>query len=192
MKSLNNDPNKKEFILKEIELIHGNIKKFDDYSFITKGWTISLWSALILLILQEIYYNSLLELMIYLPIVIIFPFWILDALLKYFQRFSVARSEIIGDYLNNNENSDNFVMYDPVSRLSRNDERFKDYFEKVQFWKCFLVRLVSFIYHVLIIINLIISLFFVKDGFWVLSLCLFPFFVISAGLWWYYSNKGII
>ena len=111
------------FLLKEIEVIHNQISKCDEYSLIVKGWAITLWTALLLFVISqnpnEININVLC-----LSIGSLFMFWIIDAYFKYFQRMSIARSSLISDYLNKKlpKNGNDFIfrIYDPVGRISKN------------------------------------------------------------------------
>ena len=64
----------KELILKEIEIINGDIKKFDDYSFIIKGWSITLWTGFIAWLIVNIEETLLSEFTIYLPIIVLLAF----------------------------------------------------------------------------------------------------------------------
>ena len=41
------------FLLKEIEVIHNQISKCDEYSLIVKGWAITLWTALLLFVISQ-------------------------------------------------------------------------------------------------------------------------------------------
>jgi len=162
------EPDQKEFLLKEIEVIHNQISKCDEYSLIVKGWAITLWFALLLFAISqksnEIKINILL-----ISLLGLLAFWIIDAYFKYFQRISIARSNLISDYLNQNtqNNSQNysFRIYDPVGRISKkrkkNEKRknnyyWKDYIKNFGFLRAIVVRVVSTLYCLLIGITFIL------------------------------------
>ncbi len=89
----------------EFKMIQELISKWDEYSLTIKNCTILLWSAITVFIGTQ-YYTFLkdginLSQLFWIPLVLPFPFWIFDALFKYFQRSSISRSDAIHDYLNN-------------------------------------------------------------------------------------------
>ncbi len=124
-----NEPNwkqitsdQKEFLLKEIEVVQNQISKCDEYSLIVKGWAITLWSALILFAISQNTTDLKISIL-WFSFFNLFPFWVIDAYFKYFQRTSIARSNLISDYLNNHIKEDSqdftFRIYDPVGRISK-------------------------------------------------------------------------
>lgn len=80
------------------------ISNYDKYSLTIKNWAITVWSLIIVFILTQYFSQNItiIDLYYFIPIllVVIFVFWYFDALFKHFQRFSLARSEAIEDYLN--------------------------------------------------------------------------------------------
>ncbi len=174
------DSNQKEFLLKEIEVIQNQISKCDEYSLIVKGWAITLWTALFLFAISQIT-NDIKIITLLFSIFSLFAFWIIDAFFKYFQRMSIARSNLISDYLNKQipENSQDFIfrIYDPVGRISkelRNNQKrknnyyWKNYIKRFRFLKSFIVRVVSILYCFLIGITFIIMNIIAQN-------CIYPF-----------------
>lgn len=152
----------KEFLLKEIEVVQNHINKCDEYSLIVKGWAITLWSALLLFAISQIIIDIKISIL-WVSIIILLVFWIIDAYFKYFQRTSIARSNLISDYLNNhtpeNDRDFTFRIYDPVGRISKERKRkekrkenyyWKNYFKRLRFLRAFVVRVVSSLYCFLI------------------------------------------
>jgi len=203
-------PSGKELILKEIEIINGDIKKFDDYSFVIKGWSITLWTGFIAWLIVNIEEGLLSEFTIYASIIILLAFWFLDGLMKYFQRIFVRRNEVLEDFINdeklkveikiekkNQPIEFKFFNYDMTSRLTiekiskEHRNKFKKrFFKKRKFYKCFFVRIVSSLYQLFIIFTLGIALFFSINI--CLNWILIVVFTVSIILCWWFSSKGWI
>lgn len=141
------DFEKNEFslILKEIDVLQSQIRSCDRYSLRIKGWAITIWTALIYLTLNSLFLNYLIS-SIYislLPSLILVVFWIMDGIIKHFQRVVAVRSTSIQDFINdhkpkecqkknkknkNKENQyykefmNNFAYYDPVGRISKENQ----------------------------------------------------------------------
>ena len=199
------------FLLKEIEIIQNQIKKFDEYSLIVKGWSITLWTALLFFTINQI--SDAIKLSILgLSIGSLFLFWLIDTYFKFFQRISIARSCLISDYLNEEtpdlKTNQEFIfrIYDPMGRISkkrkviatekrgkmkkekRKDNYYwKNYLGRFRFLKAFIVRIVSTLYCILIEITLFLIWFLSQDLLFfilmmpVLCLLIFSFILSHQG-----------
>lgn len=162
-------------MLKEIEVVQNQISKCDEYSLIVKGWAITLWSALILFAISQNTTDLKISIL-WFSFFNLFPFWVIDAYFKYFQRTSIARSNLISDYLNNHIKEDSrdftFRIYDPVGRISKERKEkekkkenyyWKNYFKGLSFLRSFIVRVVSTLYCYLIIFTFIIMYYYSQN-----------------------------
>lgn len=194
------------FLLKEIEIIQNQIKKFDEYSLIVKGWSITLWTALLFFTINQI--SDAIKLSILgLSIGSLFLFWLIDTYFKFFQRISIARSCLISDYLNEEtpdlKTNQEFIfrIYDPMGRISkkrkvldkekrgktkkkkekRKDNYYwKNYLGRFRFLKAFTVRIVSTLYCILIEITLFLIWFLSQDSlFFILTIPVLCLLIIS-------------
>ena len=199
------------FLLKEIEIIQNQINKFDEYSLIVKGWSITLWTALLFFTINQISVEIKLSIL-GLSIGSLFLFWLIDTYFKFFQRISIARSCLISDYLNEEtpdlKTNQEFIfrIYDPMGRISkkrkviatekrgkmkkekRKDNYYwKNYLGRFRFLKAFIVRIVSTLYCILIEITLFLIWFLSQDLLFfilmmpVLCLLIFSFILSHQG-----------
>ena len=187
----NSNDNQIKLLLKELEIVHTHIKRFDDYSFLIKGWAITLWSAITLWVVNE-YSSTNYIILLYFPLIIPFLFWLEDGLMKYFQRVSIARSRFIEDYFNKKISKENlkeldFPLFDPVGRISCENEFYKtNYLMITRFWKCLEVRMVSLLYSIILILSLLIIVILTQNFY-----CLIPATIIgiNAIVGFYLSHK---
>jgi len=164
----------------EFKLIQESISKWDGYSLTIKNWAVTLWSITIIFILTQYYtlktnsekvISDSFYYLFLIPIGLIVAFWFFDAIFKKFQRFNVARSEAIQDYLNKailqgeltnvekEEFQKNFPLYDPVGRISRKlagDFYKKEYEDITSILHCLLVRIIAYFYCVLLALTFIV------------------------------------
>jgi len=199
-------------LLKELDIINRQIQQYDDHSLKIKNWAITIWSAATFFSITQ-YFTIITmpllirDLLLYLPIFIAIPFWIFDALYKKFQRTFIARSEAIRDFLNNRRIEkkrkaktsshydvqawfDNFPIYDPVGRSSRDTKYYKEiYFKKIDFLRCFLVRIVSMVYFILMALSSIITIVLVQNYYMVIVFIIIFILIILS---WILGERGIL
>ena len=170
---------KKEFIdiqtdllLKEVEIIQYKITEYDKLSFKIKGWSITLWSAIILWGFYALLPGILISIILGIELMI---FWFLDTLFKIYQRYHGVRLEWIQDFINNKNRFVNInlktqveggviseiLLFDINSRMgSQYDGVFKKILKrKTNFFRCFFVRNVFPLYVGLMLVGIYIGLY---------------------------------
>lgn len=123
-----NKNEKNNNLVDEFKLIQENIQKWDKYSLTIKNWAITTWAIVLIFIGTQYYelgvtHTNILYLF-WIPIFVPIPFWIFDALLKRFQRCTIARSEAIQDFLNDSLQDSNYSSIKELNTLEK--AKFKD------------------------------------------------------------------
>lgn len=168
-------PYQLELLQKEIDEIQGKISDYDDTSFKIKGWAVTIWSGIVVWGISQKSPEIL-----FISIIAILGFWILDTYFKIYQRRSMFRMGKIELFLNNINpyeknglkeafqqgmiNVQEFPIHDPIGNKTKeikiNGEKIfiKNYEEKTDFWWCFKLRNIYIIYIALILGALILSI----------------------------------
>ena len=206
------------------KLVRDDISRWNNYSLTIKNWAVTVWSIIIIFLLTQYYSQETIKAnfsyFLLFPISLIIAFWFIDALFKKFERFSIARSEAIEDYLNDSfpikseekfkekmeklnkqnktaktqadllkEFKGKFPTYDAVGRISRGFAFYEINYEYItKFRNCFLVRIVAYLYCILMILTF--SIFAVVTlNLYILIINIFP--VIIWIISWRKSKSGI-
>ena len=153
-----------ELLSQEIEVIHSRIREYDEISFKVKGWSITLWIAIIGYSLRED--GNLYVILISIPALILF--WMIDAMFKSYQLQVRNRLGRIEEFLNSeqdftscglrqsfeSEKIDDFPIHDPMGYKTRKiyttSSSFLD--KAVLTWNVFMVHLVLTVASVVIFI----------------------------------------
>ena len=161
-----------DLLLKELEIIQFKITEYDKLSFKIKGWSITLWTGIILWGIYALLPGILISIIQGIALSI---FWFLDTLFKIYQRYHVVRLEWIQDFVNQKNNfadsglSDeikkgrisNLLFFDVNSRMgSQYDNVFKDLLKrKTNILRCLFVRNIFPIYIGLILVGIYIGIY---------------------------------
>ncbi len=164
-----------DLLLKELEIIQFKITEYDKLSFRIKGWTITLWSGIILWGIYALLPGMLISFILGIELAI---FWFLDTLFKIYQRYHIVRLEWIQDFINyknrfaninlktqveNGEISE-ILLFDVNSRMgSQYDDVFKDILKrKTNILRCLFVRNIFPLYIGLLLVGIYIGLYLEK------------------------------
>lgn len=161
-----------DLLLKELEIIQLKITEYDKLSFKIKGWSITLWTGIILWGIYALLPGILISIIQGIALSI---FWFLDTLFKIYQRYHVVRLEWIQDFVNQKNNFadsglfdeikkeriSNLLFFDVNGRMgSQYDNVFKDLLKrKTNILRCLFVRNIFPIYIGLILVGIYIGIY---------------------------------
>lgn len=184
-----------DLLLKEVEIIQYKITEYDKLSFKIKGWTITLWSGIILWGIYTLLSGILISIILVIELLI---FWFLDTLFKIYQRYHVVRLEWIQDFINNKNQFVNFnlktqfeegeiskiLLYDLNSKMSiQYDKTFKTIFKrKTNIFRCLFVRNICLLYIGLMLVGIYIGLYLENLDLIILHLYILIASIISGTL----------
>jgi len=164
-----------ELLLKELEMIQFKITEYDKLSFRIKGWTITLWSGIILWGIYALLPGLLISFILGIELTI---FWFLDTLYKIYQRYHIVRLEWVQDFINNknrftninlktqveSEEISEIFIFDVNGRMgSQYDDVFKVILKrKTNIFRCLFVRNIFPLYSGLLLVGIFIGFYLEK------------------------------
>ncbi len=178
-----------ELLLKELEIIQFKITEYDKLSFRIKGWTITLWSGIILWGVYTLLPGLLISFILGIELTI---FWFLDTLYKIYQRYHIVRLEWVQDFINNknrftninlktqveSEEISEIFIFDVNGRMgSQYDDVFKVILKrKTNIFRCLFVRNIFPLYSGLLLVGVFIGLYLEKSD----AIILISYLLIAA------------
>lgn len=178
-----------DLLLKELEIIQFKITEYDKLSFRIKGWTITLWSGIILWGIYALLPGMLISIILGIELAI---FWFLDTLFKIYQRYHIVRLEWIQDFINHKNRFANInlktqfengeiskiLLFDVNGRMgSQYDDVFKDILKrKTNILRCLFVRNIFPLYIGLLFVGIYIGFYLENFD----SIILFSYALIAS------------
>ncbi len=178
-----------ELLLKELEIIQFKITEYDKLSFRIKGWTITLWSGIILWGIYALLPGLLISFILGIELTI---FWFLDTLYKIYQRYHIVRLEWVQDFINNknrfininlktqveSEEISEIFLFDVNGRMgSQYDDVFKVILKrKTNIFRCLFVRNIFPLYSGLLLVGVFIGFYLEKFD----AIILISYLIIAA------------
>lgn len=168
---------KYDLLLKEIDLISGNIKNLDDIIYKTKNFAFAFWGGSIFLITKlDASMADKIPALLFLTAIIPVMFWTMDYHWRGHLRFASTRERIISLFINSPEFAEwladdngkiKFPLYDPVGWIyTTTGDHYKNIpqeylIDRTQysFWNILLYKDAKWYYSIMIIISLLFGMF---------------------------------
>lgn len=168
---------KYELLLKEIDLINGNVKNLDDIIYKTKNFAFLFWGGSLFLITKlENFDLVIIKTLIFLTVIIPIMFWTMDYFWRKHLRFASVREKIISLFINSPEfdvwlkddSNVKFPLYDPVgwiytekTEIGENfDEKYLVNRKQFNIWKILFYKDAKWYYTIMIIISILFGYFY--------------------------------